>query len=590
MKKGILSFTVVLAFAIVNVLGCFSVAAYGGIGNTHVTLSTTVKTAVVDDDFEDRTAGAVDSGLYTKPVSGYLKNSTVEVETNGNKYMNVSKDNTVRTNPAGDGKYYLDSDRIAFSFDITQPNAFLSEKPATTSNRYTNIYIDGKPVFQVVAKENLTQGSKTGITGVEVKYFDVAKKTQNIKNGSDGYYTQTRTSGNWNHVELVLKRVKDADGYTVELEKLNANGVDFNLNNNPYAAGDPNFSNVDWWTKKDTADSFIKLTNYGDTFAIDNILIYSPGEYAAPRVSTSFAPAKRFFIDDNFNDRTDNNLNASDYSYKVLNCDNISVDGEGNDKYATIAGGYGNVRLMKKANAVDTDKLALHFKYKLASGGSVDLNFCSPKVLGFAKNAITLTGATSTDDVTLLEKPAVSADGWTYVDLVFERKAAASGDKIMYLTKLAVNGNTVDIGSDRQVRADASKWWDAASFGTASYYFKLVTKGTCVDDILIYEPAETATGFEIANFNNGTVTIRNANAAALDLTDSRLIVAAYDKGDNLLGAAVKEIGANLASGESTSVSFADVTAPTGTAYYKFFAWNNLNDMVPLFTQAEVTAK
>ena len=106
---------------------------------------------------------------------------------------------------------------------------------------------------------------------------------------------------------------------------------------------------------------------------------------------------------------------------------------------------------------------------------------------------------------------------------------------------------------------------------------------------MLYEPT-AETGFEIVNFNNGTVTIRNANANALNLADSNLIVAAYDKGDNLLGTAVKEIDANLASGESTSVSITGVTAPTGTAYYKFFAWNNLNDMVPLFTQAEVTAK
>lgn len=592
MKKGILSFTVVLAFAIVNVLGCFSAAAYGGIGNTHVASSTTVKAAVVDDDFEDRTAGAVASDLYTKPVSGYLNNSTVEVETNGNKYMKVSNYNKVRANPAGDGKYYLDSDRIAFSFDITHPNAFLSEKPVTTSNPYANIYIGGKPVFQVIAKENLTQSPNTGITGVEVRYF-VGGSAKNIKNGGKGYYTLTRTSGNWNHVELVLKRVKAANGYKVELEKLNANGVDFNLNNNPYEDGSPNLLDVDWWTEKVEAKNFIELGNYKDTFAIDNILIYSPGEYAAPRVSTSFAPAKRFFIDDNFNDRTDD-INKSDYSYKVLKTDEtVKVGGEENDKYATIPtsgeANSGFLRFMNKANAVDTDKLALHFKYKLASGGSVDLNFCSSKVLSFAENAITLTGATSAENVTLLENPAVPADGWTYVDLVFERKAAASGDKIMYLTKLAVNGNTVNIGSDKQVRADA-KWWDAASFGYLAYNFQLVTRGTCVDDILLYEPAETATGFEIANFNNGTVTIRNANADALNLTGSTLIVAAYDKWDNLLGAAVKEIGANLASGESTSVSFADVTAPTGTAYYKFFAWNNLNEMVPLFTQAEVTAK
>lgn len=90
------------------------------------------------------------------------------------------------------------------------------------------------------------------------------------------------------------------------------------------------------------------------------------------------------------------------------------------------------------------------------------------------------------------------------------------------------------------------------------------------------------------DFNNGTITIRNANA--LNLADSKLIVAAYDNEDNLLGAVANTIGENLASGESTSVSITGVTAPTGTAYYKFFAWNNLNDMVPLFTQAELTAK
>lgn len=106
---------------------------------------------------------------------------------------------------------------------------------------------------------------------------------------------------------------------------------------------------------------------------------------------------------------------------------------------------------------------------------------------------------------------------------------------------------------------------------------------------MLYEPT-AETDFEIENFNNGTVTIRNANAAALDLTDSKLIVAAYDNEDNLLGAVANTIGENLASAESTSVSITGVTAPTGTAYYKFFAWNNLNDMVPLFTQAELTAK
>lgn len=586
MKKGILSFTVVLAFAIVNVLGCFSVAAYGGIGNTHVALSTTVKTAVVDDDFEDRTVDVTmdkDTTSYAKPLVGNAK-SVFKKETNGNVYMQTTEKDVMLCTKSANNEYGLDSDRLAISFDILNPEVFAN----VDGNTYADLYVGGTKIFRIYAKEK-----NGGTKGVEVKYFS-SKSEKNFKYGSGTtYWTQKHTSGNyWNHVELVLKRIKNAEGkYTVELERLSSNGVEFNLSDGPYQDGDPDLWNVDWWTKKTDASKFIGLGMSSKPFALDNVLICSPGECAriAPRVSTSFAPAKRFFIDDNFNDRTDN-INTSDYSYKVLDCTNISVGGEENDKYATINGGFGNVRFMKKANAVDSDKLALHFKYKLASGGFVDLNFCSPKVLGFANNAITLTGATSTDDVTLLKNPAVSADGWTYVDLVFERKAAESGDKIMYLTKLAVNGNTVDIGSDRQVKADAIKWWDAASFGYASYNFKLVTKGTCVDDILLYEPAETATGFEIANFNNGTITIRNANADALNLADSKLIVAAYDNEDNLLGAVANTIGANLASGESTSVSIAGVTAPTGTAYYKFFAWNNLNEMVPLFTQAEVTAK
>ena len=44
MKKGILSFTVVLAFAIVNVLGCFSAAAVEG-------ASVVARKIYVDDDF-----------------------------------------------------------------------------------------------------------------------------------------------------------------------------------------------------------------------------------------------------------------------------------------------------------------------------------------------------------------------------------------------------------------------------------------------------------------------------------------------------------------------------------------------------------
>ena len=589
MKKGILSFTVVLAFAIVNVLGCFSAAAVDCVGNTHVTPHSyynTIKTVIVDDDFEDRKVEANlkdDTTKYAKPAVGNDQ-TVVAVDTNGNKYLKLNSWQKIYAKPTNGTNYGIDSDRLVFSFDITNPTALTGTTNSDTPNPV--LYVGGKAFFRFNLKE--TDKAK----GVEVRYFSGGGDYAFKKVGTNDYYwTQTRASGDsWSHVELVLKRVEINGSYTVELERLTANGTVFNLVDGVYDQT-PNFEKeMDWWSNRSQKEDFIRFGNTGKGFVLDNVLIYAPGETAMSRVSTALnaAPAKTLYIDDDFNDRTAGNTVKSSGSKRIPHVNNVVADAvTTNDMCATPSKAWGSMRLFN-TNNLSCNKLALHFKYKLGtatSNNAVDLNFGS-KSDGGAANALRFGskigyfGTTQVD----LGDATVSDDGWTYIDTVFEKK-----DSEIYLNKLDVNGVAVDISGTANIpiQSEAKKWWGNDG---STYYFQFGAMGICIDDIILYAPAAITTGFEIANFNNGTVTIRNANAATLDLTDSRLIVAAYDKGDNLLGAAVKEIDANLASGESTSVSFAGVTAPTGTAYYKFFAWKNLDEMVPLFTQAEVTAK
>ena len=332
-------------------------------------------------------------------------------------------------------------------------------------------------------------------------------------------------------------------------------------------------------------------------FAIVNVL----GCFSVAAVEGTNVVARKIYVDDDFNDREvgkyTKSSGAKGISDETAN-DYEVVEEAGGNKYIKNSKDWRSVNIWKEH--IDSDKIALSFKYKIpkfakADGGAYfQLNFGGKMVLFFKNDA----GEDKKDYIKFgseqgskwLHNTGLDCNEWTQVDVVFEKR---TGGK-MYMVQLYINGTSVNLKAnlggivpyDVAVDSNAPKWWES---GFSIKLTQTSKAGFSFDDIMLYEPT-AETGFKSVDFNNGTITIRNANADALNLTGSKLIVAAYDKGDNLLGAAVKEIDANLASGESTSVSIAGVTAPTGTAYYKFFAWNNLNDMVPLFTQAEVTAK
>lgn len=334
-------------------------------------------------------------------------------------------------------------------------------------------------------------------------------------------------------------------------------------------------------------------------FAIVNVL----GCFSASAVEGASIVARKIYVDDDFNDREEGGyIKASGAK---------SISHETDKGYQVVKEADGNKCIKNNSawkivniwgESIDSDKIGLSFKYKIPKGlgnALFQLRFGDKPVLIFQNSK----GTDNNDSIKFVSEKGekwlhnTGLDGsvWTRVDVVFEKRDGGR----MYMEKLYINGVSVNLKATLDkadpyvpynvaVDSAAPKWWES---GFSIKLRQALVAGFSFDDIMLYEPT-AETGFESVDFVNGTITIRNANADALNLADSRLIVAAYDKGDNLLGTAVKEIDANLnlASGESTSVSFAGVTAPTGTAYYKFFAWNNLNDMVPLFTQAEVTAK
>ena len=334
-------------------------------------------------------------------------------------------------------------------------------------------------------------------------------------------------------------------------------------------------------------------------FAIVNVL----GCFSASAVEGASVVARKIYVDDDFNDRE-----VGKYT-KASGAKGISDETATDYEVVEEAGGNKCIKNIKEWRTVniwgkniDSDRIGLSFKYKIpkfakADGGAYfQLNFGGKMVLFFKNDE----GEDKKDYIKFgseqgskwLHNTGLDCNVWTQVDVVFEKRNDGKMCK-MYMEKLYINGVPVNLKANLgeivpyNVAVDnaAPKWWES---GFSIKLTQTSKAGFNFDDIMLYEPT-AETGFESVDFVNSTITIRNANADALKLTGSNLIVAAYDKGDNLLGTAVKEIDANLASGESTSVNIAG-TAPTGTAYYKFFAWNNLNEMVPLFTQAEVTAK
>lgn len=327
-------------------------------------------------------------------------------------------------------------------------------------------------------------------------------------------------------------------------------------------------------------------------FAIVNVL----GCFSVAAVEGTNVVARKIYVDDDFNDREDGKYTKSSGAKGISDetaKDYEVIEEAGGNKYIKNSVAWRTVNIWGKN--IDSDRIGLSFKYKIPkiSGAYFQLRFGNTMVLLFQNSS----GTDNNDSIKFgseqgskwLHNTGLDCNVWTQVDVVFEKR----NDGKMYMEKLYINGVSVNLKAkldgivpyDVAVNSGASKWWES---GFSIKLTQTSKAGFSFDDIMLYEPT-AETGFESVDFVNSTITIRNANANALNLADSKLIVAAYDKGDNLLGIAVKEIDANLASGESTSVSLG-VTAPTGTAYYKFFAWNNLNEMVPLFTQAEVTAK
>lgn len=329
-------------------------------------------------------------------------------------------------------------------------------------------------------------------------------------------------------------------------------------------------------------------------FAIVNVL----GCFSAAAVEGASVVARKIYVDDDFNDREDGKYTKSSGAKGISDetaKDYEVIEEAGGNKYIKNSVAWRTVNIWGKN--IDSDRIGLSFKYKIPkiSGAYFQLRFGNTMVLLFQNSS----GTDNNDSIKFgseqgskwLHNTGLDCNVWTQVDVVFEKR----NDGKMYMEKLYINGVPVNLKAnlggivpyDVAVNSGASKWWES---GFSIKLTQTSKAGFNFDDIMLYEPT-AETGFESVDFVNSTITIRNANADALDLTNSKLIVAAYDKEDNLLGAVAKTIDANnLESGESTSVSIAGVTAPAGTAYYKFFAWNNLNDMVPLFTQAEVTAK
>lgn len=603
MKKGILSFTVVLAFAIVNVLGCFSAAAVDCVGNTHVTpysYSDTIKTVIVDDDFEDRTVDVTmgnDTTSYAKPLVGNA-NCIFKKDANGNMYAQTTAGWVkFQTKPTNGTKYGIDSDRIAISLDLANPVVLADASSTASTSLGVTVRMNDKPLIRLSCVE-----SAADKRGIEAKYFYQGGSEAQFKTsaGTDiSPAVKVRNSGDlWNHAYMVFKRnAGTASGtYTVSLEKLVVNGYEYYTGAKSYAQT-PNFVTADWWSDETSSAKFIAIGNTSSNFAIDNVAVYVPGDCSQTRVSTaSNAVAKTVYVDDDFNDRTVGGTVASNGVNRISASDSYGVyaDSGNSNKFIKNKEAWKTAKILEN-KAINSNKMGLSFKYKLltGSGSYFQLKFGSSEPILLFKNDKGIADKdyinfyTASNANTRLCDTGLDGNVWTQVDIVFEEI-----DSIVYMKQLYINGTSVNLSSGN-LNISGKPLYCTANWRTDNSLISLTqisAAGISFDDILLYEPATITTGFEIANFNNGTVTIRNANADALNLTGRKLIVAAYDKGDNLLGAAVKEIGADLASGESTLVSFADVTAPTGTAYYKFFAWNDLNDMVPLFTQAEVTAK
>lgn len=711
MKKRVLSLAVVMAFSIVSIFGCFNAFASESKEDTNVKISSgskAAKTVIVDDDFEDRTvdAATLSGSTYTAPLDTTFADVVICQETDGNKYVSNGGTNwlTYVVKNSSDSKYYIESDRLAFSLDVMNPEALKETHAENYSSAIqTNIYIQNTAVFALLINE------KSTAQGLEMKYFYKNSSgnlsSADFKNSSGStFWTTARSSDSpWNHVEFVFKRELQTDGtYTVALESLNVNGSEYYVGSAAFGDNTPTFTTVDWWSENSTRSNFIKIGNTQSVWCLDNVLIYEPSEYyVATNVAMQsyMAPVKNIYVDDDFNNRTLSSeiSTASAYTSGTLaiggwnSTESKSVyavaEGTQADKYAATKYAYTSVKAKDtQAESIKTaESLVVSFDskhYDNSAAGQIYVQFAGTTVLSFYASSLdneyyNITCATAGGSV-YQQNIGKKDTTWNKIYAVFTKEYDADTQTYYaYLDKLYVDGtasnpwNTASFVVPEKVPANAlaTNWWDVAS-GKQSVQLVMPITNICLDNILIYQPVEAleltsaslngntvtmvydqnvdntvlptvtatdvsgnvanasvevtgqnvvavfnganfannvyavsasgitdriyglaadnysgvfGTGFESVNLTDATLKIRNGSSAALT---GKLIVAAYDSSDNLVNAVVNATDISAPVDLSSTMQY---TLPTGDgiSYYKFFAWDDLTNLTPLFSQATI---
>lgn len=175
---------------------------------------------------------------------------------------------------------------------------------------------------------------------------------------------------------------------------------------------------------------------------------------------------------------------------------------------------------------------------------------------------------------------SLSADG-TSADITFS-------DTVGDITNASVTVSTVD---GTQVGASLSKSGKVlnaafvAAPDLARNVYTITVSG--VKDIGGASAADytmvIGTGFASIDKANGTAVINNESSNVLS---GKLIIAGYDGEANLVNAVVSTSDINTKVDLTQSVTY---TLPTGDGieYYKFFAWNDTDELTPLFANAVI---
>ncbi len=172
------------------------------------------------------------------------------------------------------------------------------------------------------------------------------------------------------------------------------------------------------------------------------------------------------------------------------------------------------------------------------------------------------------------------ADG-TSADITFS-------DTVGDITDASVTVSTVDGAQASATLSKSGKVLNAA-FAVAPDLARNVytvtvsgvkgSSGTSAADYTMF----IGTGFASIDKVNGTAVINNESS---DVLSGKLIIAGYDNEDNLVNAVVSTADINTKVDLTQSVTY---TLPTGDGieYYKFFVWNDTDELTPLFANAVI---